>query len=187
VLKALKCLHSADIVHRDIKSANIFLYSPNRAKLGDLNVSKIIRGGLKHTQTGTPYYAAPEVWRDQPQTGKSDIWSLGCVLFELMSFQPPFRSETMPGLYKQIIRAQIPAMDELPYSEELKDMVRLLLQVSQDDRPSAADALRLPVIKSLEDEILPDYFQERATKGASRKPVIHRPLFMPKNPHNLHS
>ena len=66
VLLALKVLHRSGIVHRDIKAANIFLSSNGEAgqevKLGDMNVSKVARQGLMNTQTGTPYYASPEVW-----------------------------------------------------------------------------------------------------------------------------
>ena len=51
-------------MHRDLKSANVFLYSDLTAKLGDLNVSKIAKMGLNYTQTGTPYYASPEVWKE---------------------------------------------------------------------------------------------------------------------------
>ncbi len=68
------------IMHRDLKSANVFLYKDGRAKLGDLNVSKIAKAGLGYTQTGTPYYASPEVWMDKPYSNKSDIWSLGCIV-----------------------------------------------------------------------------------------------------------
>jgi len=57
-------LHSMKILHRDLKCANIFISKENTAKLGDLNVSKIAKRGLVQTQTGTPYYASPEVWRD---------------------------------------------------------------------------------------------------------------------------
>lgn len=56
------------------------------------------------TQTGTPYYASPEVWKDQPYDKKSDIWSLGCVLYETITLKPPFRAEDMEGLYKKVIR-----------------------------------------------------------------------------------
>jgi NIMA (never in mitosis gene a)-related kinase len=66
-----------------MKSANIFLNSEGIAKLGDLNVSKVAKKGLLYTQTGTPYYASPEVWKDQPYDSKSDVWSLGCVLYEI--------------------------------------------------------------------------------------------------------
>jgi NIMA (never in mitosis gene a)-related kinase len=54
--------------------------------IGDLNVSKVARNNLVYTQTGTPYYASPEVWRDEPYDSKSDIWSLGCVIYEMCMF-----------------------------------------------------------------------------------------------------
>jgi NIMA (never in mitosis gene a)-related kinase len=62
--KGLKALHNLKILHRDMKSANIFLNSDGISKLGDLNVSKVAKKGLLYTQTGTPYYASPEVWKD---------------------------------------------------------------------------------------------------------------------------
>ena len=87
----LKALHDLNIMHRDIKSANIFLSKTGEVKIGDMNVSKVAnRKGMNYTQTGTPYYASPEVWRDEPYSGKSDIWSLGCVLYEIITLKPPF-------------------------------------------------------------------------------------------------
>ena len=74
----IKSLHDKNIMHRDLKSANIFLNKNGDAKIGDMNVSKVLKIGLlNNTQTGTPYYASPEVWKDQPYDYKSDIWSLG--------------------------------------------------------------------------------------------------------------
>ncbi len=60
----MQTLHSVNILHRDLKSANVFLNRDGTAKLGDMNVSKIAKKGLLYTQTGTPYYASPEVWKD---------------------------------------------------------------------------------------------------------------------------
>ena len=54
------------------------------------------------TQTGTPYYASPEIWQDQPYDSKSDIWSLGCVVYELLTYNPPFMANDMNGLYNKI-------------------------------------------------------------------------------------
>lgn len=71
-------------------------------KLGDLNVSKVAKGGLLQTQTGTPYYACPEVWKDQPYNEKSDIWSTGCVLYEMAMLSPPFKATSMPQLSQKI-------------------------------------------------------------------------------------
>jgi NIMA (never in mitosis gene a)-related kinase 1/4/5 len=83
LVKGLKALHDKSILHRDLKSANIFTYSDGTVKIGDLNVSKIMKEALSYTQTGTPYYASPEVWRDKPYDFKSDIWSLGVIFYEI--------------------------------------------------------------------------------------------------------
>lgn len=92
------------ILHRDLKCANIFISKDGRtAKLGDLNVSKVAKAGLVNTQTGTPYYASPEVWKDEPYGLKSDIWSLGCVIYEMTALKPPFRAKNMEGLYKSVL------------------------------------------------------------------------------------
>ena len=64
MVKGLKALHEVDIFHRALKSANVFLNKDGTSKLGDINVSKVAKKGLLYTQTGTPYYASPEVWRD---------------------------------------------------------------------------------------------------------------------------
>ena len=102
--KALSALHKRKIMHRDMKSANVFLHKNGEPKLGDLNVSKVAKKGLLYTQTGTPYYASPEVWRDMPYGIKSDIWSLGCVVYEMCQLKPPFRASNMNGLYKRVLR-----------------------------------------------------------------------------------
>ena len=92
-------------MHRDLKSANVFMNKDSTIKLGDMNVSKVAnQRGLNYTQTGTPYYASPEVWRDEPYDIKSDIWSLGCVLYEIVTLRPPFQATDMQGLYKRVIR-----------------------------------------------------------------------------------
>jgi len=82
LLFGIKALHSMKIFHRDIKPANILLTKNEEcAKLADMNVSVISKTGMASTQTGTPTYASPEVWMERPYSGKSDIWSLGCVLY----------------------------------------------------------------------------------------------------------
>ena len=93
MLHGLQALHDRQIVHRDIKCANVFLTKDGTVKMGDLNVSKVAKRGLLQTQTGTPYYASPEVWQDKPYDHKSDIWSLGCVVYEMCSLHLPFRAK----------------------------------------------------------------------------------------------
>jgi NIMA (never in mitosis gene a)-related kinase len=104
VLQGLQAIHTKSILHRDIKSANIFLFKDGTAKLGDFNVAKIAKSGMLRTQTGTPYYASPEIWNDQPYDTKSDIWSFGCVLYELMTGTLPFRAKSMAELYNKVVK-----------------------------------------------------------------------------------
>jgi NIMA (never in mitosis gene a)-related kinase 1/4/5 len=101
--RGLRALHEKHILHRDLKSANVFMEIDGAVKLGDLNVSKILKkDGLLFTQTGTPYYASPEVWRDEPYDQKSDIWSLGCVLYEMITLNPPFTASNMDKLFQVV-------------------------------------------------------------------------------------
>ena len=144
--RGLKALHDLKILHRDLKSANIFLFSDGSAKLGDLNVSKVVYKGIGYTQTGTPYYASPEVWKDQPYDSKSDIWSLGCVTFEMMGLRPPFRAENMEKLYNKVIKGQYGKISER-YSDDIKEMIKLMLKVNPKERPSCAQILNHDLVK----------------------------------------
>jgi len=145
MVRGLKALHDLKILHRDMKSANIFLFNDGGAKLGDLNVSKVAKRGLGYTQTGTPYYASPEVWKDQPYDNKSDIWSLGCVLYEMITLKPPFRAENMEGLYKKIIGGHFTKIPER-FSNDLWEILKGLLQVQPENRPNCEQLLKNPII-----------------------------------------
>ena len=145
LLKGLKSLHDLNILHRDIKSANVFLFEGGICKLGDLNVSKVARKGLGYTQTGTPYYASPEVWEEQPYDSKSDIWSLGCVIYEMATLRPPFQAQSMEELYKKVMRGIFPKISS-KYSEDLSDVLKLMIQVEVGARPSCDELLKMPMI-----------------------------------------
>jgi NIMA (never in mitosis gene a)-related kinase len=134
------------ILHRDMKSANIFLYKDGTAKLGDLNVSKVAKKGLLYTQTGTPYYASPEVWKDQPYDLKSDIWSLGCVLYEMCALVPPFRAEDMNGLFKRVLKGSYPPIPS-HYSMDMRQLIKTLLQVQPQTRPDTSQILDMPIVQ----------------------------------------
>ena len=144
--KGLKALHDLKILHRDLKSANIFLFGDGSAKIGDLNVSKVAKKGMGYTQTGTPYYASPEVWRDEPYDIKSDIWSLGCVTYEMMALHPPFRAENMEKLYEKVIKCQYGKISDR-YSDDLREIIKMLLKVSTKERPTCGQILRHPLVK----------------------------------------
>lgn len=146
MLKALRVLHTKNILHRDLKSANVFLNKDGTAKLGDLNVSKVAKGGLLYTQTGTPYYASPEVWKDQPYDRKSDIWSLGCVLYEMVTLKPPFRANDMNGLYKRVLKGLYPPISQ-KYSRELASIIAKMLNVESKNRPDCNEILNFDFIQ----------------------------------------
>lgn len=135
ILRGLKALHDMKIVHRDIKCANVFLTKEGVVKLGDLNVSKVSKGGMLHTQTGTPYYASPEVWKDKPYDHKSDLWSLGCVLYEMITLLPPFRAQSMAALQKVVIKGVYEPISPT-FSNELAHVVKSCLQVNPAQRLS---------------------------------------------------
>ena len=154
LVKGLKSLHDLKILHRDIKSANVFLFKDGSAKLGDLNVSKVAKKGLGYTQTGTPYYASPEVWKDLSYDNKSDIWSLGCVLYEMITLFPPFRAQNMENLFKKVIRGEISKIPD-KYSYDLFSVIQLLIQVKPEKRPSCDEILQNKIVlKKIE------YFKE---------------------------
>jgi NIMA (never in mitosis gene a)-related kinase len=142
--RALKVLHEMKIMHRDLKSANVFLTKDGKVKLGDMNVSKVAKEGMNHTQTGTPYYASPEVWRDDPYDVKSDIWSLGCVLYEAAALRPPFQAEDMKSLYKKVIKGSFPPLPD--HSEDFNSIISLLLTLDPKRRPSASEILKNPLV-----------------------------------------
>ena len=155
ILKGLKCLHDLKILHRDLKSANIFLFSDGTAKIGDCNVSKVVYKGLGYTQTGTPYYASPEVWSEEPYDNKSDIWSLGIIIYEMLALHPPFQANNMNNLYKKIIRGQYGKISNR-YSDDIIDIVKLLLKVNPSKRPSCEEILKIgSVIERV------DFFKDR--------------------------
>lgn len=125
-MRGLKTLHDLKIAHRDIKCANLFITKEGVIKLGDLNVSKVAKMGLLSTQTGTPYYASPEIWKEKPYNNLSDIWSLGCVLYEMITLMPPFRAQSMQGLATKVMAGRY---DRIPthFTNDLNQMVKSCL------------------------------------------------------------
>lgn len=116
------------------------------AKLGDLNVSKVAKMGLVYTQTGTPYYASPEVWQDKPYDNRSDIWSLGCVIYEMITLRPPFTAQSMQELCSKVKKG---VYNKIPskYSRDLATVIATLLKVSPLMRPSCEQILHMPAVE----------------------------------------
>jgi len=145
ITRGLKAMHDLNILHRDIKSANVFIAENGEVKLGDMNVSKVAKEGMLHTQTGTPYYASPEVWKDVPYDTKSDIWSLGCVMYEAAALKTPFRAENMKALFKKVVSGVYPKLSD-KFSNDYKELIALMLQLDPKKRPSCGQLLNLPIL-----------------------------------------
>lgn len=101
-------MHVKKIIHRDLKPANIFIMKDGTYKIGDLNISKVLKNGLAKTQTGTPYYTSPEIWNSRSYGNKVDIWSLGCVLYEMATKRPPFLGNSVDELRRKICMGAFP-------------------------------------------------------------------------------
>ena len=146
MIEGLKALHDKKIMHRDLKSANIFLVKNKRqCKIGDMNVSKVIKEKVLRTQTGTPYYASPEVWNDKPYSYKSDLWSIGCVIYELCALCPPFRGKDLDELYINVCKGKVERINKV-YSDSLWKMILMLLQVDVNKRVNCDQFLNHPLI-----------------------------------------
>ena len=157
MIEGLKALHDKKIMHRDLKSANIFLVKDkHQCKLGDMNVSKVIKDKVLLTQTGTPYYASPEVWNDEPYSYKSDLWSIGCVIYEICALHPPFKGKDLDELYANVCKGKVERISQV-YSEDLWKMIKMLLQVDVKKRVDCDAFLNSKLIIKKKKELKESY------------------------------
>lgn len=139
---AIKHIHDKKILHRDLKSQNIFLTENGLVKLGDFGIAKCLNFTLEKASTivGTPYYLSPEIVQNKPYSFKSDVWSLGVLLFEMANLRMPFDAKSLPKLSLKIIRAEYGTINSA-YSLELRSLIQTLLQVDPHERPSIHEIL----------------------------------------------
>ncbi|CAO2650949.1 Nn.00g092460.m01.CDS01 [Neocucurbitaria sp. VM-36] len=140
------------ILHRDLKPENIFLGDDNSVKLGDFGLSKILQShDFASTYVGTPFYMSPEICKAEQYGPHSDIWALGCIIYEMCAKTPPFNAKTHFELIQKIKLGRYPDIPAC-YSAELRKVIASCLQTTPDNRPDTAALLNLPIVKLMRKE-----------------------------------
>ncbi|XP_077608714.1 serine/threonine-protein kinase Nek3 isoform X2 [Crocuta crocuta] len=159
-------IHKKRVLHRDIKSKNIFLTQNGKVKLGDFGSARLLSSPMAFacTYVGTPYYVPPEIWENMPYNNKSDIWSLGCILYELCTLKHPFQANSWKSLILKICQGSLRPLPP-QYSCELQQLIKQMFKRNPSHRPSATTLLsrgslaRL-VHKCLPPEIITEYGEQ---------------------------
>ena len=134
-------IHKMKILHRDLKTLNIFLKHGLDVKIGDLGVAKVLsKNSFANTVIGTPYYLSPEICQEKPYNDKSDVWALGCILYELCTFKHPFEAKHQGGLILKILNNKPEPINSY-YSKELSNLIFMLLDKNSKSRPSCVEIL----------------------------------------------
>jgi NIMA (never in mitosis gene a)-related kinase len=137
--EALDFLHRQGVLHRDVKAANCFLTTHDTVKIGDLNVSKLLRcRQLTRTRTGTPYYMSPEIWGNLAYGAGCDVWSLGCLVYELAAQCVPFQGYSVADLSRRVRMGHYNKAPSKRYSTKLWTLVQAMLRVRPDMRSTMA-------------------------------------------------
>ncbi|KAL0978526.1 hypothetical protein UPYG_G00171700 [Umbra pygmaea] len=148
IAMALQYLHDKCILHRDLKTQNIFLTKTNIIKVGDLGIARVLenQNDMASTLIGTPYYMSPELFSNKPYNHKSDVWALGCCVYEMSTLKHAFNAKDMNSLVYRIVEGKLPQMPS-KYDPQLGDLIKSMLCKRPEDRPDVKLILRQPYIK----------------------------------------
>ncbi|XP_019121873.2 serine/threonine-protein kinase Nek4 isoform X3 [Larimichthys crocea] len=148
IAMALQYLHERNILHRDLKTQNIFLTKTNIIKVGDLGIARVLenQNDMASTLIGTPYYMSPELFSNKPYNHKSDVWALGCCVYEMSTLKHAFNAKDMNSLVYRIVEGKLPQMPSR-YDPQLGELIKSMLCKRPEDRPDVKLILRQPYIK----------------------------------------
>jgi len=154
IAMAVDYIHSLNVMHRDLKTGNVFLTKTNVIKLGDFGIAKVLDSTLEQANTvvGTPYYMSPEVCENKQYDKKSDLWAMGCILYELCTLNHAFDASNLLGLVFKIVQESYPPIPDV-YSPELRELVGQLLSKDPSRRPSCRRIFRMPFIRKRLEEL----------------------------------
>ncbi|CAK0904997.1 unnamed protein product [Prorocentrum cordatum] len=172
---ALKHMHDRRILHRDLKTQNIFLVGLREgiAKIGDFGIARVLQHTMDCALTaiGTPYYLSPEVCQEKPYNQKSDVWSLGCVLYELATLQHAFDADSMRGLVMKILRG-VPPQVPLSFSAEVRELVPDMLVKDPGARPSINQVLQRPLVRQVIRQLLEEIEHRPAASAMGQSETL---------------
>lgn len=148
ITMALQYMHERHVLHRDLKTQNIFLTKSNIIKVGDLGIARVLESAsdMASTLIGTPYYMSPELFTNKPYNHKSDVWALGCCVYEMCTLRHAFNAKDMSSLVYKILKGKFPPLPS-NYSPDLCSIVHSMLEQDPQKRPSAQRLLRHNYIK----------------------------------------
>lgn len=147
VALALNHIHGKRILHRDVKTQNVFLTSDGLCKLGDFGIARTLNSTFDqaHTFVGTPYYLSPELILERPYDAMSDVWAFGVCLYETMALRHPFNANDMKSLMQRILKVQYDAPPTC-YTPELRQIVSRLLVKDPAQRMKLTEMLETPIM-----------------------------------------
>jgi NIMA (never in mitosis gene a)-related kinase len=145
ILSGLAALHEHGVIHRDVKAKNIFMTKKFNVKIGDLGICAQIRSKVFNDcrEIGTLLYASPEICKGEFYSTKTDIWSFGCVLYELCTYRHPFTGSSEISIISKILKDSVVRISEI-YSKELWFVIERCLRKDPNERLSAIELLSLP-------------------------------------------
>ena len=163
---AVNYLHTNNVIHRDLKPANVFIDGTGIVKLGDVGIVKILKPYMMYgqTQVGTPLYMSPEIMRRERYDERTDVWSIGCILYELMTLKPAFCADNMADLRMRIFNRHVNANACSMYSSQLSNACMSMLVVGYRMRPRVRDILAKHTMRLKERGL--SVFTDKSVKGA---------------------
>ncbi|KAL5249373.1 hypothetical protein ACHWQZ_G018289 [Mnemiopsis leidyi] len=145
LIMAVQYIHSQKMLHRDLKCKNVFLTENKTVKIGDFGISRILTSTeYASTFTGTPYYMSPEVIKHDGYGSKSDIWSLGVILYEICELKRAFEGKNLMSVMMRIIQGKLPTLSA--ERGELGPIFNKMLKQDPHERPSSSQLLTEPII-----------------------------------------
>lgn len=152
IFLAVDYIHSKSILHRDIKPANVFVKENGIVKIGDFGLSRMfeesVSNPVANSLVGTPYYIAPEVWKQERYGKRADLFSIGVMWFEMLTLERPFRGDSIPAVKTAILSGNTPLFPpQLKFHPDTVSLITHLLSSDPQQRPTIMEVFMKPLME----------------------------------------